>query len=204
MSTPEAMVARNNRTKLILIVALFMLPPIAAWVAWKVMGDAGAGATTNAGTLIAPARPVHLVGVVDADGRPATDAELRGRWTYVVFGAAGCDQRCERQLYLTRQIRLAMNKDIARVQRLLVLDRAPAQDLAQRLAAEHEDLRWVVRDSSAEPFLQRFRGGGFDAGGSHYFLVDPLGNLMMSYDLEVPAKGMMRDLQKLLKISQIG
>ena len=45
---------------------------------------------------------------------------------------------------------------------------------------------------------------GVSPGGEHYFLVDPLGNLMMHYDLSVPARGLMKDLQKLLKVSQIG
>ena len=35
-------------------------------------------------------------------------------------------------------------------------------------------------------------------------VVDPLGNLMMYYHLDVPTKGMIKDLQKLLKTSQIG
>ena len=34
----------------------------------------------------------------------------------------GCDERCQQQLYLTRQIRLGMNKDVRRIQRLLVLE----------------------------------------------------------------------------------
>ena len=52
--------------------------------------------------------------------------------------------------------------------------------------------------------LVLFRGDGFGTEGMQYFLVDPLGNLMMYYDVDVPAKGMIKDLQKLLKVSQIG
>ncbi|MGB5671107.1 MAG: hypothetical protein WBM71_11195, partial [Sedimenticolaceae bacterium] len=62
----------------------------------------------------------------------------------------------------------------------------------------------VVLGEQADPLLQVFSGTGFAPKGGQLFLVDPLGNLMMYYNLEVPAKGMMRDLQKLLKISQIG
>jgi hypothetical protein len=97
-----------------------------------------------------------------------------------------------------------MNKDVPRVNRLLVFAQAPAAALMQRLAEEHADLRWVVRDEQAGGLLQQFSGEGFGPEGGQYFLVDPLGNLMMYYDLEMPTKGIMRDLQKLLKISQIG
>ncbi|MGB5493165.1 MAG: hypothetical protein WBM97_01625, partial [Sedimenticolaceae bacterium] len=86
----------------------------------------------------------------------------------------------------------------------LVFGQRPDAALSDRLAQEHADLRWVVGDNRAETLRARFRGEGFGAEGEQYFLVDPLGNLMMFYDLSVPTKGMMNDLRKLLKVSQIG
>ena len=204
MSRPEENRTRRSRSQLVLIWVLFLLPPISAWVAWKYFGEQGVGATTNAGTLVSPARPLQLAGLREADGTALTEEELRGRWTYVLFAPGDCDERCQKQLYLTRQVRIAMSKDIPRVQRLLVLARQPTPELAQLLAEEQPDLRWVVRGEQADILLQQFHGEGFDPRGEQYFLVDPLINLMMFYDLEVPTKGMMKDLQKLLKISQIG
>jgi hypothetical protein len=174
-------------------------------VAWLYLGDAGVDTTTNAGTLVSPARPLAIRGLLNADGTPLTEADLRGHWTFVLFApGASCDERCQQQLYLTRQTRLAMNKDVSRVQRLLVLAQRPDAALIDRLAQEHADLRWVVGDHRAETLRARFRGEGFFPEGEQYFLVDPLGNLMMFYDLSVPTKGMMNDLRKLLKVSQIG
>jgi hypothetical protein len=204
MSASDAARLRRSRTKLVLIFVLFLIPPVAAWVAWQYLGSRGVEATTNAGTLVSPARPLRVSGLRLADGSPLTDADLQGRWTYVVFAPDGCDERCERQLYLTRQVRLATNKDMQRVQRLLVLGAEPAPAVAQRLAADHTDLKWLVQGAQATPLLRDFRGDGFGPEGAQYFLVDPLGNLMMSYDLEVPSKGVLKDLQKLLKVSQIG
>ncbi len=204
MPVSEPQRVRGGRIKLLLIAVLFSVPPLAAWVAWQIMDGSGVRSTTNAGTLIAPARPLRLHGLATPDGALVDDQQLRGRWTYVLFAPEGCDRRCGQQLYLTRQIRLAMNKDVRRVQRLLVLGSMPRQELAQLLNSEHADLTWVVRDQAAGPLLDRFRGAGFAPDGGQYFLVDPLGNLMMYYDLEVPAKGTMKDLRKLLKVSQIG
>jgi len=200
----ERQPARRGRIKLLLIAVLFLIPPLAAWVTWQSLGRSGVDSTTNAGTLISPARPLRLRGLMMPDGTLVDDRQLRGRWTYVVFAPEGCDQRCRQQLYLTRQIRLAMNKDVRRVQRLLVLGRMPSSELAQVLQEGHADLSWVVRDQTAGPLLDNFRGAGFAPGGGQYFLVDPLGNLMMFYDLNVPAKGTMKDLRRLLKVSQIG
>ncbi|MGB5201818.1 MAG: hypothetical protein WBN68_19705 [Sedimenticolaceae bacterium] len=205
MLAPDPVLVRRNRLKLLGIFALFLLAPLSALFAWLYVGDAGVDTTTNAGTLVSPARPLAVSGLVNADGTPLTDADLRGHWTFVLFApGASCGERCQQQLYLTRQTRLAMNKDVSRVQRLLVFGKRPDAALSDRLAQEHADLRWVVGDNRAETLRARFRGEGFGAEGEQYFLVDPLGNLMMFYDLSVPTKGMMNDLRKLLKVSQIG
>lgn len=204
MSALDAQV-RGNRIKLLMIIGLFMLPPIAAWLVWQGMNASGAASTTNAGTLVTPARPLEVTGLVGPEGEAFTGESLRGRWTYVVFANTDCDGRCRELLYLTRQIRLGMNKDMPRVQRLLVLDSQPGAELAGELAAGHEDLVVAIRDGATDtPFLAEFQGDDFAPDGQQCFLVDPLGNLMMYYGPNVPAKGMMKDLRKLLKISQIG
>ena len=52
--------AGRSRIQLLLIITLFLLPPLLAWVAWRTIGEGGVDATTNAGTLIAPARPLAV------------------------------------------------------------------------------------------------------------------------------------------------
>ena len=89
-------------------------------------------------------------------------------------------------------------------QRVLILSDAPDAALVQKLRSEHEDLTWVVRGAGSDALLQAFTGVGFGTAGEHLFLVDPLGNLMMVYGAEVPPQGLMNDLKKLLKVSQIG
>jgi hypothetical protein len=195
---------RRSRIQLVLIFALFLVPPVGAWVAWQYLGAHGVDGTTNTGVLVSPARPLAVDGLRAGDGGAVDPDLLRGHWTYVVFAPDGCEATCADQLYLTRQVRLAMNKDIPRVQRVLVLDAALPPDRAQQFAADHADLVRVVASGAAPAFADQFRGAGFAADGAQYFLVDPLGNLMMVYDLSMPTKGMMKDLRKLLKISQIG
>ncbi len=197
MPVPDPAQVSRNRRKLVLLFVLFLIPPVGAWLAWQYLGTHGVGSTTNTGTLIQPARPLEATGVL-------ADAGVRGRWTYVMFARGDCDARCLEQLYITRQARLAMNKDIPRVERLLVLDGEPDTALAEHLAKEHEDLHWLVAGEGAAVFRAAFRGDGFAPDGSRFFLVDPLGNLMMFYADTGAAKGIIRDLQKLLKISQVG
>ncbi len=201
-----AEVSHRGRRQLLMLIGLFLLPPLAAWLAWQYLSTHGVSATTNNGTLVTPPRPVDLARLDYPAGQDA-DA-LRGRWVFVVFAGAECDSRCRRQLFLTRQVRIGVNKDMPRVRRLLVVRGGDAAALAAGLAGEHPDLT-VAAAAPADARLAPFRGEGFDDRGGQFFLVDPLGNLMMYYALDGDdaarqGKGLLRDLQKLLKVSQIG
>ncbi|HID49914.1 MAG TPA: hypothetical protein EYP40_09955 [Chromatiales bacterium] len=57
-------------------------------------------------------------------------------------------------------------------------------------------------DDAVRDLLRQFRVDGEQ--GAELYLVDPLGNLMMSYPPEFEAKGLVKDLTLLLKASQIG
>ncbi len=48
------------------------------------------------------------------------------------------------------------------------------------------------------------RAGGDDATAEVIYLIDPLGNLMMSYAPGAKPKGMLEDMKRLLRLSQIG
>ena len=54
--------------------------------------------------------------------------------------------------------------------------------------------------------MARFEQGADDrpALGGRIYLVDPMGNLMMFYEPDADAKGMVKDLERLLKISYVG
>ena len=41
-------------------------------------------------------------------------------------------------------------------------------------------------------------------GAGRLYLVDPLGNLMMSYPRQAPDKALLTDIRKLLRLSHIG
>jgi hypothetical protein len=202
---PGAAADRRRRMQLVMLALVFMAPVIAAWIAWQYVGEHGVGATTNAGQLIVPPRPLSLAGLLDADGQPVAENLLRGRWTYVILAPTGCAEHCEQQLLETRQVRISVNKDLPRVQRLLLLAAPPSPEMQAALRQAHPELLLAVLPAGDTPAIVGAVGGaGVPVDGAHVLLVDPLGNLMMSYGPEVPAKGVLKDLRKLLKASQIG
>lgn len=197
--------ARNLRM-LAGLAALFFVPLLASfWLyygtSWRPAGH------VNHGELISPARPLPDVALprvplaASEKGLSASSSALfPGKWTLVYVGDGRCDSSCRQSLYVMRQTRLALGTEMTRVTRVL-------------LASDH---------CCAKAYLAREQAGiaVFDAGGSQgakllsefpltdrpnsLFVVDPLGNLMMRYDVRHSPGGLLIDLKKLLGLSQIG
>jgi cytochrome oxidase Cu insertion factor (SCO1/SenC/PrrC family) len=196
---------RRGRRQLLALAAIFFVPlAIAFWLyygpgSWRPSGGA------NKGDLIDPARPLPEIALPTADGAATAPGFLRGRWTMLYVGDGACDARCREALYLMRQSHIALNKDMDRVQRVfLVTGNCCDRDF---LGREHPDLELVrVDDAAAAALLAQFPSyGGVPVGAAgRIYLVDPLGNLLMSYSAEAPPKSLLTDTRKLLRLSHIG
>ena len=201
-ATQRELRARNLRT-LAALAALFLLPLVIAFftyygTAWR------PAAHVNHGQLITPARPLPAaLAVVTGEAQSGTPDPavpvFRKRWSLVYVGAGSCNADCRQALYVMRQTRLALNNDMTRVARVFLVT---AHCCAPGLAQEHAGL--VVLDAQgapAAPLLQQFPSQQRE---HTLFVVDPLGNLMMSYDARQNPRGLLEDLKKLLRLSHIG
>ena len=117
---------------------------------------------------------------------------LRGKWVLVTFDAAACDAYCEKKLYFMRQARRAQGKEMERLERLWVLTDGgtPRADLLAAIEGTR-----IGRLSS-----ESFPGTPSD----HIYVVDPLGNLMMRFPRDPDPSRIIKDLQRLLKLSRFG
>jgi len=194
-SPPSPDGARRGRLKLLLLAAFFAAPFALAWLAYRF--EWGIGATGNYGELVGPT-VLPEVALTALDGRQLSTSALRGKWLLVQFDAARCDPYCERKLYYMRQLRRALGKDMERVTRLWVLTDSGAP--ASGVLAAFEGTQ-VLR-SDGGPFAAAF--GAPAQLPDHIYLVDPLGNLMLRFPREPDPSKMLKDLQRLLKYSQIG
>ncbi len=195
---------RKQRLQLVGLATLFVAPLLISWIYLQFQDGERILTTTNKGELIYPARSLvefSLPGINPDSGISIVD--LNNKWTYVVFAPRGCTETCREDIYHTRQLRTSMNKDMERIQLLLVLSSPPDAGLVEFLAKEHPFLI-VTIDSPEIGFARQFAVDQYTADGSHIFLLDPLANLMMAYARDTPWKGMFKDLKKLLKASQIG
>jgi len=205
MNAPDPKAVSRGRRQLVLLAALFFVPlAIAFWMYYGPAGWRPAGDVSK-GDLIEPARPLAAIALATPDGK-LTDARfLRGKWSMVYVGDGLCDDRCRKALYLTRQSRIALNKDMDRVQRVfLVTGRCCDRGF---LAQEHPDLIVArVDDDASAALLEPFPtyGGVPLADAGRIYLVDPHGNLLMSYAPTAPDKALLTDVKKLLRLSHIG
>ena len=195
--TPGEVRARNLRT-LAVLAALFVLPLALAFFTYYGTGWRPS-AHVNHGVLLVPARPLPQVDLPRVS--PAAAAPIFHRhWSLVYLGAGDCRSDCRNALYVMRQTRLALNNDMTRVERVFLVT-AACCDLT---FLAHEQAGLQVLDGSgpaAAPLLAQFPV----AAREHtLYIVDPLGNLLMSYDTRENPRGLLQDLKQLLALSHIG
>ena len=184
----------RGRTQLVLVAAVFIGPlAIAAWLYFAGQ-DLTPEGRTNSGVLLQP-----IVNLPEALPESPLHAHNDGHWVLLYANPAACDEACEFSLYTLRQSRLMLGKEMDRLVRVFLHgDSAPDTVL---LANEHEGLI-TLQDSSLNDLLTNRRPADLEAGG--YFLLDPLGNLVLYFRPDIDPSAMVGDIKHLLKLSRIG
>jgi hypothetical protein len=202
--------ARNLRT-LALLAALFLLPVVLAFLTYYGTSWRPAG-RVNHGHLFIPARPLpalalpHIMPAGSADPRPAANGTpaLRGKWSLVYAGDGACVTACQEALRVARETRLALGRDMVRLETVFLVTGDCCT--GSFLAREHPDLTMLDASApAAQPLLRELDTPEPDTPEPDtLYVVDPLGNLVMSYDARADLRGLLEDLQKLLRLSHIG
>lgn len=172
----------SSRIQLGVILAIALASVGGAYLLFY-LGGGGPWGTTNRGTFVDP--PVNVDGL-DVRTDSGDSFGTGDSWWLWVVPQGPCEASCEEALYQLRQLHVLLHRDAGRVRRALVI---PAGD--DRGAAEDY------------PRLQVLSGnlGSLDRG---IYVIDPLGNLVFHYALEDGGEPVLDDLERLLKVSQIG
>lgn len=189
----------RRRSQLWLLIAFFFAPLGVAFLLYYGTDGWRPAGSTNHGDLISPARPLPQLTLTSTSGASLGSELWRGKWTVVYIGDGQCDALCREALILTRQTRLALGDDMTRVQRVFLVT-ANCCDRTY-LQTEHPDLTEVrADDATGQQMIAAFPA----PATGRIFVVDPLGNLMMSHTPDSHSRGLLEDLKKLLKLSHIG
>lgn len=195
---------RRSNAPFWVLLAITGLPFLAAWVVYFNPSLLGDFSTSNRGMLVTPTRPVPELRLETLDGAGFDTASLRGNWTMLAVADSRCDQGCETNLYDMRQIRLAMGDERKRIQRVLLLTDTDAIDRLSEHLAPFEGTVVVTGPAGARARLLALLDTGDDVPASdRVFLIDTLGNLMMAYPPVPPAKDVLKDLERLLKVVRL-
>ena len=189
------METRNRaRWQFVGVVAAFALPLLIAWAVYH-QSWSWSSAPGSHGVLLSPIGPLPEFTAVSAKGEAFTNSNLHGRWWLIVSGHAACDLYCEEDLFKSRQVRLALGRDMTRVGLAYVASGSdqPGAGLANKLRANPKLI--VLADSHGLAAVLRDPG---------IYVVDPNGNLVMYYARGSTSRGLRADLKRLLKASRIG
>ncbi len=184
----------RGRVQFLLIAAVFLGPlALAAWLYFAGEDLTPAGRTNN-GALLQP-----ITNLKDAVPASPLYAHNDGYWALLYANDAACDEACAHSLYTLRQSRLMLGKEMDRLVRVFLHgDTAPDTVL---LADEHQGLV-ALNDGALKELLDNKKPTDLEAGG--YYLIDPLGNLVMYFRPDIDPGAMVEDIKHLLELSRIG
>jgi len=184
---------KNSHRTLLLLVAVFVLPFVIGtglfWSGWRPEKFA------NHGELLQPPRLLPESGLSHADGRPLPTSELLGKWLLVMPVDQTCDATCQHNLQQMRQVYIALNKEQSRLQRVFISSGA-SDPAVERMQQDFPDI--VVASAMGTAWRS-----ALDGNGQTIYVVDPLGNIMMRYGDPADMRGVLKDLERLLKYSWI-
>ena len=181
------------RGKLLLIVACFGLPIAASYLAYYFSNPEPTG---NYGELLLPPARITPQPFARLDEGAWSFAELRGRWILAASDSGACPATCIDKLTTIRQVQLALGRKASRVARVFVVDDLRRPDAAALQAFEGMAVAITPTGMHLPPGAANDR--------AHIYLVDPNGNVMMRWPAAAEPKRMLKDLDRLLKASQIG
>ena len=189
---------RQGRWMLLLLVFFFSVPILAVLLMhhynWHPQGR-------SHGDLIMPRALIVPGKLMTAQGVYVAPELLKNKWS-MVYVARSCEAACEERLYIMRQLHASFAKDISRVQRILIASDADFKSLHQ----QYQDMVMLNHPENEVAALRnQFDLENIPAGSANrIYLVDPLGNLMMSFSDEVAPADIRKDMTRLLAYSWAG
>ena len=195
--TEETRKGASGRLQIWLVGLLFVVPlVVAVWLYYD--GSLQPAGRSNHGALLEP-----IVKLRDVMPDSPAAALWQDHWLLVYEHDGECRAQCRDALYTLRQSRLMLGNDMRRLIRVFLHgELAPDRVFLDEFVAEHHSGLRVIEDENFARLLRSARPEQLPAGG--FFLVDPLGNLVMYFSPELDPRDMVEDIQHLLDLSRIG
>jgi hypothetical protein len=192
---------KQGRLIMLAIVAVFVLPFFIA----PLLKAPDQLQKTNKGILIQPHIPLTALQLV-FQGNPFSVTQLQNRWTMLYVIPENCHDECilarDHALYAIRQVRLSLDRNMDRVQQLLVLTQEADSELAKLIEQEFSGMMQV---NGKRQILNESLPEDHSPAGNIY-LMSPDGYIFMRYptfadegESVLRARDIRADLKKTIK-----
>ena len=172
---------------LLALSAIFVAPLAFAWALYHAADGQPQGGLQH-GELLLPLQALEPPSLDTVEGALLDKRVFRGRWTLHYYTRERCMADCRQLLSMLQRVRLAQGQSMAQVQRVLVLTALPSANDIASLVAGASDLH--VASASRWPLEP-----------GYVYLLDPQGNLVMRYPPGFEPRGLLKDLQRLLRLA---
>lgn len=191
----------KTKLKLVLIMLVFGFPMIGAMIMAQMSKEGLPSfiATTNYGNFVDPVLPLNNLNLQNEMGEPVNISSLQEKWTLAYLSTDGCNEKCQQQIFALRQLRLMNGKNIDRIQRLFVYGELQQNEIESVRSAFPGLLMATGDNASLKQAEALFMQKGHE-DANRIYLIDPKGNLMMSYPENINPRHIYFDMKKLLKI----
>lgn len=189
---------KSSGRKIFLFLAIIFVLPFTVAATLHLLNVHPSG--KSYGNLVNPPHVLQFSVLHDAQGKIFMPQQWQKKWNMVMVDSTGCEESCQKQVHLLKQVQTSLDKDAHRLQRVLLVPTVLKAEVFNDLQKQYPDLIILV---GADAKTIKF-AGQFNATLGSVYLVDPLGNLMMSYPENINPKGLYSDLKRLLKNSWAG
>jgi hypothetical protein len=180
---------KKSRRSMLVLLAVFILPIVLAKLAlnqqWFNYG------VTNQGQLIENELTLAKLGLIVDD--------FEHQWLMLYTLPENCDEQCEKTLISVNNTYIALGKEMPRVKPVALTQQMLTVEQSEKIQSK----KWHIQ---AMPALAKTA-----ISQSQVFIVDPLGNVILSHKPPASAeklpgfgKAILADFKKLLKYSRIG
>ena len=195
---------RINKNQFIVIIMalIFIAPLVVVMLMYRYDWHPG---SYSYGELIKPIIKINVPDHFEIANNYSKESEVTGlmkdKWS-LVYLTNECKSVCENRLYDLRQIHVSLDKDIPRVQRILIT----SDKNINKLHEKYPDLIILNKplEGVAKLALQFDRPEFKAINSENVYVVDPMSNLMMVYSNKIKPQEIRKDIVRLLKYSWAG
>jgi len=185
------------------LIFLFFGPLFAAWILFN---SGWRPSTINHGVLIQAPMQIATLPLLNNDEKLYDKEELYGKWELFYVLPHNCNKFCQRNLVKMRQVNLALGKNVNRLSRIVVSFKEKSNSLlhsiltSPQFGAKH----LVISKKKIMPLLLQLPKNQRAFENGAIFIVDPVGNFVSAYPPEINPKSLLKDLERLMKVSTLG